>query len=62
MYTFLKTFCVKAKTIAMGQILCIFVAGNSNESELFNSLKAHINNRNRLQPFVGGSISLFSFL
>ncbi|KAK7899124.1 hypothetical protein WMY93_019977 [Mugilogobius chulae] len=27
--------------------------GRSYESELFNSLKAHLNNRNRLQPFIG---------
>lgn len=27
--------------------------GNSDESELFKSLKAHLNNRNRLQPFIG---------
>ncbi|CAL9691437.1 unnamed protein product [Knipowitschia caucasica] len=27
--------------------------GKSNESELYNSLKAHLNNKNRLQPFIG---------
>ncbi|KAJ0003301.1 hypothetical protein NQD34_008399 [Periophthalmus magnuspinnatus] len=27
--------------------------GKSEESELFNSLKAHLNNKNRLQPFIG---------
>lgn len=27
--------------------------GNSDKSELFNSLKAYLNNRNRLQPFIG---------
>ncbi|XP_072303597.1 uncharacterized protein [Eucyclogobius newberryi] len=27
--------------------------GKSDESELFNSLKAHLNNRHRLQPFIG---------
>ncbi|KAJ0055018.1 hypothetical protein NL108_008743 [Boleophthalmus pectinirostris] len=27
--------------------------GKSDESELFNSLKAHLNNKNRLQPFIG---------
>lgn len=27
--------------------------GSSDESELFNSLKAYLDNRNRLQPFIG---------